>query len=473
MSAMTDNDFHDPLLDAALARLPLQPSLPTAAARSAIHAAAGQAVRGASGRSRRWLPFVVGGLVVAALAATVAVNRRSAELPPVAAGSADQTVVQFPLPSEEEQQRPMPPMAIARNKVVAAVQGVVGNSELRLPPPQVTRFDYVQDAVRERFQPFLNSPGDGTFTLALLFDAEHRLLKAIGPAPFAMPAAGERPDPAATDPSAEAIRQLGITPQDYAENSMIMMPNPPLEGHPRVLAMAFTLRSAADVEAEHQVRAAAADYFRSSPVAPSAGGAVPLLTAVMDAQGRFEATSLDYRSLEIGSGPLEGAFAADEVARFSQLGIDPAQLGKHGTVVLAGKDAPAGAPAGIALVSYAWPKSLRADSPVTANPPFGGMGADRAAVVRFLRALFGETALLDNSDGRRAWVLLDREGRVLRSGRGSTSDPRRSLQFQVTEQVPGLVVQEYSSGDYPDPDHAGKWYSADLMWVAPNSPEPQ
>jgi hypothetical protein len=470
MSTMSIDEFQDPVLDEALAHLPLQPSLPTAAARAVIHSAARQAVGNTTVHSRRWLPFVVGGLVAAALAGAMGLTWRSSHH--VAEPNAAGPVVTRPVAAGVVEAAAIPEApaaaASARKPSVAPATRV---AELRLLPPRAQSSDYARDALNATWQSLLDSNDEGHYLVGLLFDDHGKLIRTAGPAPMPPPPADpEHPDPALYSGPGIGRRLFGLVPRDVSKESASIQPAPPVPGHPVLYSWAYTLRPESERISDAQVRAATAAYFNGKLPPHDATANIPLVTAVMDAQGRFDRSSIEYRAPQVNGPFLESAFDADSAARLAALGLQPADTGRSGTMMVGSEDLPGGEPGGFAVVTYAWPKTLRPAEPTPASSVASDV--DHVAAVQVLRSQFSPQQLLDTSDGRHAWVLLDHFGRVLVSGR-SSGEARRPPVVELMEHHPELRIESSLSTAIEDAANRGVRYEAEFLWLSADSPAPR
>jgi hypothetical protein len=469
--------LHDPQLDAAWARLVLQPELPPAATRMAIRQAARESLAARAPRVRSKWPFVIGAIFVAA-AAAAAVSFHLWNKPPVgvvrevadAASPVPAMAAEVPPPAIA-----VPELAPVARAIVAPARSVVTHAAAAtglvvLPPGEDPFFALARAEANARFQALLNSNDERTWVAGLLFDHELHVKAVADPVVLPTPKDGA-PDSGLTDDVHFAAKAFGLRTRDFDQGVGFSLSAAPtaVGAHPRILVWAYAGRDPAALENEAAVRAAVlAHYDQHLPERP-AGGDVALLTVVMTADGGIDRFNEEYR--QAPTGPLtDESFDADRDQRFALLGMLRGQISKSGSMMMFSDDLPGGKPGRAVIVSYAWPGTAQPDNATgnVAAKPAGGV--DERAAVAMLKALFTTSQLQDSSDGQQPWVILDHGGHALHSGRAPANDPKAPIQMQLMEAFPGIRIENAAVGDYRDPAIKGRHYAASFFWLAADSP---
>jgi hypothetical protein len=479
VNTMVDEDLHDPRLDAAWARLGLQPELPTAAVRAAIRQTAWAAVAAGPKRNRGKWPFVIGAFAVGAVAAAamslhflhkapVAASHTAADTAAAAAAAA--APAETPSPARSDPQVATVEPAAAYAPRVAAKGIAAASSLVLLPPGESPFFAVVRAEANARFQTLQNTSDDRTYVAGLLFDHQFHVKDVAAPE-LLPPPDGGAVQSGLTDSTHFAARAFGLRVRDFDQGVGLSVEAPPaaVGAHPHILVWAYALRDPAALKDESLVRAAVlAHYDQHLPERPASGD-VALLTVVMAADGTIDRFNEEYR--QAPAGPLtDESFDADRDQRLASLGLSRGQVASMGSMMMFSDELPGGKPGGAVVLSYAWPGSPAQGNGQgkDATEPRGNI--DERAAVAMLKALFTTSQLLDNTDGQQPWVILDHEGHALRCGRAPANDPKAPIQMQLMEAFPGIRIENAELGAYKDPATKGRRYEASFYWLGSGSP---
>lgn len=477
MNEFSDDGVVDARIDGLWAVLAPDPPAPSPGTRAAVHAAARRRALRRPGEARgRWL-LGLGLLATVAFAGAVAYRAlQGAGSSPVAGRPPFVAAPVITGPATAMDAAPLrvshgPTSRAAQSRRPLAAAGDAGG--LRLPPPAETPFPQeMGELAQKEFAAFIASDHPGTYVVGLLLDEHQQLLRTAGPVALPDPPPGAtRPDSPLSDQAGAARQLFGLDARDVTRFTGTSLPQLSPPSGPQLMVWSFVLRTRADIAAEASVRTATSAFFHGQLPRHDAATAVPLLTAVMGADGSFARTSLDFRPVPEGGSLAADSFVADRSSRFAELGLSASDVGREGAMLVASEDLPGDAAGGLVLVEYAWPRDVQAA--VTEPNPNEDVGVDPARALKVLKALFTQDQLGDSRDGGTPWALMDHEGRVLLHGRTSGSDPSRPLQLELVEQYRAIRIDASAWTSVPDPAVPGRSYGAAFFWLAADSPLPR
>ncbi len=474
MNAISDlghgNDGRDDALLAAYGRFEHLAGSPAPAVDATLLAAARVRAAVVRGRHRRRQRLALLGLVIGAAFAFAAIvqgvlQHKGSAPPAIVAAAATDHVVAAPTPTP-----PKAPAVIAPPASRPGARPVP--SGLRLKPPGPSPFQAMLfREISAHFQALLDSSDPRTWVAGLLFDHARHVVRVADAVPFPDPVDG-KPDPVLGDSLRFGQQAFGLRPSQYDDSGGVSLPQPPLEGHPRIMVWYYVLRDAAELHSEDAVRAAVFAHFRQALPPHDATAEVPVMTLLMTADGHIDRYDLQYRPA-LGGALTAETYAGDRAARFAALGVRAGDAGRRGSMMVASDDLPGGVPGGLVMVDYALPP---ADADAQSARENGAAAApnfafDTQAAVVLLHALFTQQQLDDLGDGQEPWVLLDGEGSPLKWGRAENSKDL-PIQGQLMQWFPTVRVENAWQGQFDDPASLRRQVDGNFFWLAPDSPRP-
>jgi beta-lactamase regulating signal transducer with metallopeptidase domain len=181
-----------------------------------------------------------------------------------------------------------------------------------------------------------------------------------------------------------------------------------------------------------------------------------------------EAGDIERARVDSGKGIYPQTLATLE--HFVAMGIPRDQIGPIGVSMLVeGQDASDDAK-GLQVI-YAWPRRANEPAPIPGHPeseepaaPNDNPAVNRAIAERYFPDLYTYPKTWPRAD---PWVLLDRQGRVLKTGR-RIIDSSSDLKLYLESLYPGLKTNDFQATTVHG-DHA-QWADVAFTWLADYSP---
>jgi hypothetical protein len=336
--------------------------------------------------------------------------------------------------------------------------GEAATQALRKPPlGEDPRMAEVRSVVRATYPELFNaSATPGPVLVTLLLNQDGTLYKSfkedIEPTPW-------------IDTSLKAFDAMGVDFEHRGSGVRVRMSGWPAAGN-HIDVSAWYLKPPADPSRDVATVRTKVKARYASLFGPSTEGGSRLLTVFMT-----EAGDIDRANLEVAKDKDFDAGTLATVEQFAAMGIAPERIGLIGSTLLyAGHYRNSGDLRNLRVI-YAWPRRPNEPEAKQEPPeqPAAAGANDDSAVNRAIAEHYFPDLYTYPKEWPRAdpWVLLDRQGKVLKAGR-RIANSGRDIQLNIESLYPGIrtdgVQVTTIHGEH------GQWADVGFVWLAADSP---